>query len=502
MKFSKKILQIAAVTVFAVLIFNFAPMEKVSAQVVTTNEVTSVPQTISLFEQITRWLKEDLTKGMRDAVAKRIIDYIVDQTVQYIQGGGRPLFVRDWNAFLKNAGAIAFDSVIKDVGLAGLCAPFKLQVRFALLPEKKFQQRIECTLDKIVSNIENFYGDFKNGSWLAYTESLQPQNNIYGQLLIADDEIKARVNRAVNNKQNEAVASSGFLAVKKCVLYDEAAVAGCKAAYGNDDPACVKENNPQYCLKYDTMTPGDAVGKTVAAAITSDTYWAANIQSWTSAIVNAAINRVFKEGLALATGQDPETFYPPEYQSLLAGELDQQKQGLADTIQRYVDDWKLRRTSKENSLSYANQIVTKLPEVISSQETKIEHGTCVPSTGYASKESLTALLNKYKTDLDLVEGLTFRNMLSEKEIPELTSAIGKGITAKDNIIGLTVSDQNAAQTLYQNFLNDQLTKNLGGPTSNGKQNAELQESELLVLLTKINNYLPNKDDSTVCLAAL
>src|SRR3989338_9106526 len=45
------------------------------------------------------WFEEQFGVRLRDVIAKRIIDMIVDQTVEWIQGGGEPKFVTDWNGF-------------------------------------------------------------------------------------------------------------------------------------------------------------------------------------------------------------------------------------------------------------------------------------------------------------------------------------------------------------------------------------------------------------------
>ncbi|MCL4437647.1 hypothetical protein M1513_01240, partial [Patescibacteria group bacterium] len=47
---------------------------------------------------------EVLGRSLRDIIAKRIMDYIVDQTVKWIQGGGKPKFITNWNGFLKDVG--------------------------------------------------------------------------------------------------------------------------------------------------------------------------------------------------------------------------------------------------------------------------------------------------------------------------------------------------------------------------------------------------------------
>lgn len=496
------ILRLLSMIILCFVVLNLVLIQKAGAQgAVVSTEILSVPQTLTFGQEVAKWFKNDMVKGLRDTLAKRLIDYIVDQTIQGIQGGGKPLFVSDWKKFLKNAEAIAFDSVIKDVGLAGLCAPFKLQVRFALLPVSKFQQRIECTLDKIVSNIDNFYNDFKEGNWIAYTESWQPQNNFYGQLLIADDEIMRRMADESGAKKNEAMSSSGFLSVKKCVQPDYEYIEQCYNAGGTAENCT---NVAAACNKYEIMTPGDSVGKSVAGAITSDTVWAANIQSWTAAIVNAAINRVFKEGLASVTGNDSEDYYPPEYQSLLEGEIDQQNQGIADSIQNYVDSWKTQRTSKENSVNYATQIAAKLPDVIEIQkgETTPPH-FCLENTGtttIASIESLNTLLAKYR-DLDDVTGITMKSQL-QADVADFTAGIEKGTRAKDDILAATANEPSSTSTqvfsLNQNFLSDPIVLKLGGPMGSGAQDASEEEGKLLTLLTKINYFLSKKSDATVC----
>ncbi|MCL5004887.1 MAG: hypothetical protein M1170_03020, partial [Patescibacteria group bacterium] len=45
---------------------------------------------------------EVIGRSLRDVIAKRIMDYIVDQTVKWIQGGGKPKFITNWNGFLKD----------------------------------------------------------------------------------------------------------------------------------------------------------------------------------------------------------------------------------------------------------------------------------------------------------------------------------------------------------------------------------------------------------------
>jgi len=53
--------------------------------------------------QVIKWAKDSYQMILRDIIAKRIMDYIVDQTITWIQGGGEPKFISNWDGFLKDA---------------------------------------------------------------------------------------------------------------------------------------------------------------------------------------------------------------------------------------------------------------------------------------------------------------------------------------------------------------------------------------------------------------
>jgi len=325
-----------------------APVNKAEAAVVTcTNCATWAQQITSFAKDVAyyawegfKWLEQKLGLKLRDIIAKRIIDYIVDQTVTWVQGGGKPKFVTDWNGFLKDAGNIAFDQVIKDVGLAWLCQPFSLQVRISLLPVPKFSQRLDCTLDDVVKNIDDFYRDFENGGWIAYNEAWQPQNNYYGQMIMIHDEILTRTAAKTEAAKNEALAGKGFLSVKNCLERD-------------DEGKCLKE---------EIVTPGDIVGEAVARGVTSDIDWAANIQSWTAALVNAVINRLIKEGISAMKSSSESagyygSYYPPEYQKDQRQELERIRNELIDRYEKSLDALNKMIALKEKSLSLSKELL-------------------------------------------------------------------------------------------------------------------------------------------------
>jgi len=353
-------------------------------------------------EKIARWVKEDLVKSLRDVIAKRIIDYIVDQTIVWIQGGGQPKFVTDWDGFLKDAANIAFDQVIKDVGLAQLCSPFKLQVQISLLPVQQFQQRIDCTLDDVVKNIEDFYNDFEKGGWIAYNETWQPQGNYYGEMLMIYDEMITRGALAKEAAEKEALAGKGFLSVKKCLEQDEEGT----------------------CIKEEIVTPGDTVGVAVASAITSDTQWAANIQSWTAALINAVINRVIKEGVGVMKGSEESSgssYYPSEYQSAADLEIESEKQQQINEVKKFVNEWQYLYNAKSKSLSYSEQLKVIL--------VKIKKLNCQPAVSDSEIQAVQADIDRLKTETtelknkidggnNLITKITNANTIRERTIAQ------------------------------------------------------------------------------------
>ena len=364
----------------------------------------------------TRWAEEKMGKKLRDIVAKKMMDYIVDETVKWIQGGGEPKFIGNWNVLLKEAGDIAFEEVVNELGVAGLCQPFGIQVRLTLLPVKKFYKRAECTLDKVVSNIENFYIDFSVGGWNGYLASFEPQNNFYGQVIMAYDEITKRSQENKEAAKSEGIAGGGFLSTKKCVAYEEVDLKECETYYGVND-ACVKEKeNNRKCLKEEIITPGDTVGKVMGEAVTSDSKWAANIQSWTSALVNAAINRLFQEGLRAMVGSAQggriKPFYPSDYQDLVTSDTQQTKNTLTKEAKSFLSEWQAISNYKNLSLSYAEQMLADLKE--------IKLNNCMVTDGEISTASSTvSVLQSEVNDLN-------------NKIKEATDVINQIESAKTN----------------------------------------------------------------------
>jgi hypothetical protein len=316
----------------------------------------------------------------RDVLAKILIDWLVDQIVNWIQGGGEPKFVTNWEDFLSDAFQAGVGTVINESNFRFLCSPFRAQVQLSLLPVKRFPQRVECTLDQVVENIEDFYNDFSKGGWIAYNQMWQPQNNYYGQILLFYDEAMMRGLAAKEAAEDEAAAGRGFLSVKRCRAYDTGAYADCIEANPDNAAACKKDD---FCYSWETHTPGYVVGEAAAEAITSDIKWAYNIKSWVAAIINAALNRLITEGLAYMKGSQEE--YDTEKGDLAPYPYDKKKKRYEPINYGGIDFTDMDKSATENVVENYEKFLADSNDILTSKQTSL-----------AAVNSLIGVLNDLK----------------------------------------------------------------------------------------------------------
>lgn len=365
--------------------------------------------------QAAEWVNEKWGKTMRDVIAKRIIDYTVDETVKWVQGGGDPKFISDWDGFMRDAGNLAFDSVIKEAELSDICEPFALQLRVALIPETRFnRERVDCTISDIVANVQDFYDNFQNGGWLAYGESIKPENNLYMQLVMFDDELNLKTAFNEDQRRQQASAGQGFLSVSVCTEDDaQALYADCISGNGGSPDECsAYAQQAKSCTKEEVQTPGTIVGKALGESVTSDTQWAANIESWTSALVNAAINRLTREGVAAMTGSSSgaTSDYNPaatEYGDMASMELRRQQKDLVVQVQTITVPYQQLLTEKQTAKGYTEQIIDLFAQINLIDMNKV----CVPQTTtaeVAAQQAIAVELTKRINELQpaVTEGNT------------------------------------------------------------------------------------------------
>lgn len=211
--------------------------------------------------------------AIQEAIKYRFFDMIVDQMTNWIQGGGKPLFIQNWNAFLAQYGNIVTGDLLAEMNLAGICQPFGMQLQLAVLQPPRFSKQIKCTLDQVVRNMVNFYNNFSAGGFVAYREQWQPQNNFYGALLLAMDEKETRIADRRFAALQEAQAGSGFLGTRKCDEFGRCYI----------------------------TTPGMQIGAAAGKLVTADLDYIINSQkmaAYVAAIADSFINRLIREGVS------------------------------------------------------------------------------------------------------------------------------------------------------------------------------------------------------------
>ena len=185
--------------------------------------------------------------------------------------------------------------------------------------------------------------------------------------------------------QDQAAAGQGFLSISKCVgggtkdtycAQQCIGVAGggmgaglnadyatcynsCEQGTYSDEDIC-KNTGGQWTVN----TPGYVAGDAVTNALHLQGQWAVNVQSIISAIVNAAINRLMKEGLSLMTssnnsgGSSGVYTVSSGYSDVVDQQFASQKQQMLDQYNLYLNDEQAVLSAKNTSLTYNQQMLT------------------------------------------------------------------------------------------------------------------------------------------------
>lgn len=248
-----------------------------------------------------------------NTLRKTLLNMLVDDIVRWIQGGGKPRVITDWQSFLKTAADKAGGQFIEQYLKMGfLCSSFRSSLRILLAAPPTFDQAATCTISKVISNIENFFDDFSQGGWKAWITISETQNNLYGAYLYGLDQKWGIEAEAAKASQNEGVASAGFLGDKIC---REIRQVGDKSGDSNlvENYTDNEKDNGQFggwkqdeipegfeCAKWETRTPGKIVADAISKSVTVDIDWLINadeFNEYLSAIATAVVNRVIKEGV-------------------------------------------------------------------------------------------------------------------------------------------------------------------------------------------------------------
>lgn len=382
--------------------------------------------------------------AVQAVMKKRFFDMVVDQMVAWIQGGGQPQFIQNWDSFLASYGNIVTGDLIQQLGLGAVCRPFGIQLQIAVMQPPRFTRQITCTLDQVVGNMVNFYNNFRAGGFIAYRELWQPQNNFYGSLIMTMNEKEMRIADQRFAALQEAQANNGFLGTRKC------------DAYG-------------HCY---ITTPGMQIGAAAAKVVGADLDYIINstdLAAYTAAISDAFINRLVRSGVrglqGVVAANVPPIGYIPEqpkgYEPCagLTGTALSGCRGLQTTQtnnnefarQAYLNELNATLTPLQNAqqnllelVPVQNQLTNKLNELRECQGGRNFPGIEQTSGDVRTEEKTLADLNQALADLQQ----TTIPLVNAKT--KLIDASLTDITALNDIIRnvyLLLNDQKA--TAYQ-----------------------------------------------------
>lgn len=253
--------------------------------------------------------------------AKQLMDYMVDQIVKWIQGGGDPKFITDWEGFLTtvadDAGGKFLEEIIGADFMAGLCQPdWAIKINIALTKPATFTTKAKCSLSDIGANFDDFMDNFENGGWQAWIKVSEAQNNPYGLYMLALNEKLDREAKATLGLEKEALSSSGFLSDKVCrsvVCADYATGESntMTGTYTKEDVNTIQTGSYDTvscgCTQWETRTPGKIVAEGLSESVFKDIKWLQGKEKWQAyvvAITDAIINRLITEGVGAITSSD------------------------------------------------------------------------------------------------------------------------------------------------------------------------------------------------------
>ena len=281
--------------------------------------------------------KEILTQAKNIAselAMRQVLAMLTNQIITWIQGGGEPQFVSDWQGFLLDAADKAGGLFVdKYLGAGYLCEPFDIDIKIALLDVPPFEERVDCTISDMVDNIDDFYNDFSKGGWKGWIELTKPQNHSYGAYLIAREEKIKKADEAREAALKDAEAGGGFLSIKACIKGHVEDYEGNTFGECNNKESCknIEESdlgeNFFACDQETVITPGTILSDITSKAVNQPIKMLEDSISgmasqmgilgpYIIAIGAALTNQVIKEGLAYVktigpTPDNPNIPTPP-----------------------------------------------------------------------------------------------------------------------------------------------------------------------------------------------
>lgn len=170
--------------------------------------------------------RQSCLKRATKYLLQQIMDRMTLDLVNWINSGfeGRPFYPQNKPGQLLSIWKEEVIGVFGELTYDGTLSPFIGAVIESMLVDfqRDFQRRLQHDLNDFLAGWthEEFRADFTAGGWVGYTAAFEPQNNIFGQYLLVNQEIGRRtegtsVSAAINFRE-ELRDFGGFVSMSHC----------------------------------------------------------------------------------------------------------------------------------------------------------------------------------------------------------------------------------------------------------------------------------------------
>ncbi len=226
-------------------------------------------------------------RKLTDQLKRQLIALIQREVVAWIQGGGEPKFITDWQGFLGQAFNIAASNLISSK-VPQLCSSFGSLVGLTLQPPQNpyssTDLSLTCTLNRIIGNTTGFFNDWTRGGLAGYIAVLN--DNFFVRTMQLHDIALNEALSAQAAAKNKGIAGQGFLGIELCS--------------DGSKPQGQSRSCPPGTIAM-TTTPGQAIAAALAKAMGSHVDLLTNAYTWEgliAAVLDAALTRLINAGLS------------------------------------------------------------------------------------------------------------------------------------------------------------------------------------------------------------
>ena len=293
----------------------------------------------NLLQMLWEWGKKVGVELLKD----KLVNMLMNQTLNWIKGGGEPKYITDFGGFIADAADQAAGNALYEISPA-LCSSFGPLVKLALTPVPNIRDRTRCTISQVIDSATNFYNNFSDGGWIGYAYAINPSNNLFGSIIQVHDEVVRAAAAESEKKKTEAEANSGFKSTKVCGKtsvhrYDEiwkyvagppspnyqystadarliAGEAGEEVIEKSLNPNPQGKNTFEACPPngWENTTPGGAVAHSLYTALDAPLHRIVNAQDLiglAAAFVNSVLNKLIQSGVDGLRGTSGRTVRQP-----------------------------------------------------------------------------------------------------------------------------------------------------------------------------------------------